>query len=324
MNADSFSTSDLIEKCVHICLLAAPETETLVETSGMNARAPHYLAAELYEQKIFSRAELRERGFSGRAVTDAVAVGRLRRLRRDHYAAADLHPDIAEAVRIGGRLSCLSLLRMIGVFVLECVSLHVHIAPGTARLRPRERSTTILHWSGWSEDRSRRHIVPLRDAVMQAVRCQTPRAAVATLDSVVHHGLMSMTDLAVLFTALPQRYGALLSLVDPSAGSGPETFMRLLLRTLGVSFETQVSIAGVGIVDFVVDGWLIIECDSKEFHESWKQHLKDRHRDMAAASLGYVTIRPVASEILYDGAAVSARVRAILATMGPRFVDRRS
>jgi hypothetical protein len=42
--------------------------------------------------------------------------------------------------------------------------------------------------------------------------------------------------------------------------------MRLLLRALGHRAEVQVRIAGVGRVDLVVDGWLIVECDSRAYH----------------------------------------------------------
>ena len=35
--------------------------------------------------------------------------------------------------------------------------------------------------------------------------------------------------------------------------------MRLMLRGLGCQIEVQVVIPGVGRVDFVVDGWLIVE-----------------------------------------------------------------
>ncbi|MCY1159280.1 MAG: hypothetical protein MOP51_2305, partial [Citricoccus sp.] len=49
----------------------------------------------------------------------------------------------------------------------------------------------------------------------------------------------------------------------------PESLMRLILCDLGVEFSLKVKIVGVGRVDFVVDGFLIIECDSKAFHQGW-------------------------------------------------------
>ena len=60
------------------------------------------------------------------------------------------------------------------------------------------------------------------------------------------------------------------------------------------------SIAGVGRVDLVLDGWLVIECDSREFHEGWMPQQRDRARDLALAALGYVTLRPWASAIMWQ------------------------
>ena len=91
----------------------------------------------------------------------------------------------------------------------------------------------------------------------------------------------------------------------------------MMLRGLGCRVELQVSIDGVGRVDFVVDGWLIIECDSREFHEGWEAQKRDRRRDIAAAALGYTTIRPIAEDILGAPEHVLAELKRILAR-GPR------
>lgn len=112
---------------------------------------------------------------------------------------------------------------------------------------------------------------------------------------------------------LPLQYQGIRGLLDRRAESGTETLMRLLLRTLGCNVDVQVWIRGVGRVDFVVDGWLIVECDSKAHHEGWKKQKRDRRRDIAAAALGYTTIRPLAEDILYDRDAVLAAMQAILA-----------
>ena len=67
-------------------------------------------------------------------------------------------------------------------------------------------------------------------------------------------------------------------------------------------------------MDLVVDGWLVIECDSKEFHETWEQQLKDRHRDLALAARGYATLRLTAGQIMYRDEEVLAAVKGLLAT----------
>lgn len=275
--------------------------------------------AQLSEPTVFSRAELLAAGSTGEDFTRAVKQGTLLRLRRDHYAPPDVEPEITEAVGIGGRVTCLSLLQMIGVFVLSCSRLHVQLQPHASRIRLRKAPSARLHWVTGSAENSPRHMVPLRDAVGQAIRCQGPRAAIATLDSVLHHRLMTFAELHSLFEDLPHRFRALLTLVDATAESGPETFMRLILRSLGAHIETQVYIAGVGRVDFLVNGWLIIECDSKEHHEGWEKQRRDRARDIAAARLGYVTVRPLAADIMSREGSVRAALSDIIEALGPRF-----
>ncbi|MDP3952556.1 type IV toxin-antitoxin system AbiEi family antitoxin domain-containing protein [Microbacterium sp.] len=277
-----------------------------------------------YAPTVFSRKELLEAGNSADDITRAVKSGLLVRLRRDHYSAPGVDAEVAEAVRVGGRVSCVTLLQMLGVFVLKSSGLHMQLLPHMSRIRPRSSKSTVMHWPRRFQRGGPRHVVPLRDAVRQSILCQQPRAAIATLDSLLHLGLVTRRQLEELFALLPARLHVLLSLVDASAESGPETYMRLILRTLGVSYETQVVIPGVGRVDFVVDGWLIIECDSRKFHEGWDKQVEDRTRDIAAACLGYTTIRPIASDILFDSHTVRQSVADILDAFRTRARSRRA
>ncbi|MEJ1089573.1 DUF559 domain-containing protein [Microbacterium sp. Mu-80] len=91
---------------------------------------------------------------------------------------------------------------------------------------------------------------------------------------------------------------------------------------LGLPFETQVTLIGVGRVDFVVAGWLIIECDSREFHEGWDKQVDDRARDLAAARLGYVTIRPIAADVFNRPDTVRAAIKEVVDVLGPLLGDR--
>lgn len=150
--------------------------------------------------------------------------------------------------------------------------------------------------------------------MLQAVRCQPVRAALATLDSALHLGVLRPDDLDELFRALPRRHAVLHKLIDSRAESGTETLVRLMLRTLGAKFDVQVTIPGVGRVDFVVEGWLIVECDSRAFHSGWEEQRRDRRRDQHAAALGYATFRPIAEDIMWNPGAVQAAMAGLLAT----------
>ncbi|MCZ4302544.1 endonuclease domain-containing protein [Microbacterium oxydans] len=287
----------------------------------MQNLTPGQRATALFTPMLHTREDLLQGGMTSREVTAAVRAGHLLRPRRNRYARPGIDRTVIEAVRAGGRLTCLSLLQVIGVFVLTNTTLHVQVPRNSSRLPARKADAPHLHWVD-EPDAQLLHVSTLHAAVRHAVRCQTPRATVATLDSLTHHGLMTMAELQALFEDLPARFRPLLRLVDSSAASGPETLVRLMLRALGLAYETQVLISGVGYVDFIVDGWLIIECDSREFHEGWGKQQQDRHRDIAAARAGYVTIRPLAADILRSPLSVQAALREIIDVFGGRFAGR--
>lgn len=270
------------------------------------------------------RSDLRARGWTDRSLAAAVAERRILRPRPGAYLPAEAPRDVVDALALGGRLTCVSALAQYGVFVLDASTLHVHLHT--------QRTTTLArvirrHWG-------RLHRTPhpcatsveSLDALACATRCQTPRAALATIDSALHRGVIRPDELDELFRLLPRRHRVLRKLIDARAESGPETLVRLILRSLGASFDVQVVIIGVGRVDFVVDGWLIVECDSEEFHSGWEAQRRDRRRDQAAAALGYTTFRPIAEDILWHPDLVRAALQGLLqsrraaarAASGPR------
>lgn len=271
-----------------------------------------------------TRADLRATGYKARTITAAVRSGALIRGRRDHYLDSGTHDEIVRAVRVGGRLTCLSLLKMLGVFVLVCDTLHVHVPTQATRLRsphdrrtrlqPRKRVGVTLHWTPLHEPVHQNTCVGIIDTFVHALRCQAPRAAVASLDSALRLGVLSMQQLGELFDVLPAKYRMLRGLVDPRSESGPESFVRLMLRGLGVEFRAQVDFDGVGRVDFLVEGWLVIECDSEEFHGTWGERERDLRRDALLAARGYRTLRLSARVIMYEPEVALAAIRGLVGT----------
>ncbi|MFB7894545.1 hypothetical protein ACFC1I_20240 [Microbacterium sp. NPDC056044] len=258
------------------------------------------------------RRDLLADGWTDRGLARAVADGRLLKPRPNAYLLPDTPVDVVDACRLGGRLACVSELVRLGVFVLDADGLHLHLHDNREGVATPTRRTR-RHW-----DRLRRPPAPWStsveafDAVLQAVRCQQPRAALATLDSALHLRVLRPDDLGELFEALPRRHRVLRRLIDARAESGPESLMRLMLRSLRASFDVQVEIVGVGRVDFVVDGWLIVECDSRGFHATWEEQRRDRRRDQAAAALGYATYRPIAEDIMWHPGEVRAALEGLL------------
>lgn len=292
--------------------------------TARSRRAPRDEYRRVDEVTCLTSRELRERGLTRRQLGTAVRSGQMIRARRDRYLPATAPPAIVQAVRVGGRLTCLSLLAAQGVFVFSNTDLHVHLERGASRLRApagarqplphrRERESLRLHWLPLVRPELATSVrVGSVDALAHAVLCQPPRYAIATLDSAVNKGVVRRADLVELFRALPAKYGALHPLIDGRAQAGAETFVRLMVRSMDVSVEPQASFRGVGFVDLLVDGWLIIECDSKQFHSDWAQQVKDRERDLALAALGYTVLRVTAAQVFFRPDEVRAAIRGLL------------
>lgn len=273
-----------------------------------------------------SRSDLIEAGMSPREITRAVRDGDLVRARRDRYLVRETPLPVIRAVRVGGRVTCLSLLALMGIFVRVNNSLHVHMSRGSSRMRrPGSRKSRLahrtkrkyvkLHWAPLATAVAQAAtVVNVRDALAHAVQCQTARDAVATLDSAINQGFVQLADVVEIISSLPARYAVLAALVDERAQSGPETLVRLMARGLGCDVELQARFEGVGYVDLVLDGWLVIECDSERFHSSWEQQKKDRERDVALAALGYTTLRLTAELIMYRPEEALAALRGLLAS----------
>lgn len=229
------------------------------------------------------------------------------------------------AVRIGGRVGCLSALQSAEVFVFQNTACHVVVAPNASRLRSAFTETTrlrrlddrtpcVVHWAEPVDGASSSDLFTgIVDALAQSLFCQPPRMSVASIDSALNLRLVSNDEVAALFSQVPERFRSLAPLIDGRAESGPETILRLLLRAAGYEFEIQVVIDGIGRVDFVVEGVVLVEVDSRAHHEGWEKQKRDRRRDLVAAELGYMSLRPLYEDVMFDGQRVIRAIAGLLA-----------
>lgn len=204
----------------------------------------------------------------------------------------------------------MSLLRLLSVFVADSAELHIQLEPHVTRVPP-PLPSVVRHWRP-SAASDQATTVPVIEALVRAVLCQPPRMAIATLDSAWHLGLVDEAGIAEVIAKLPRRYRHLRGLLDPRAESGIETLVRLMVRSLGHRADLQVAIPGAGFVDLMVEGWLVIECDSAAHHGTWASHKSDRRRDAAVVAQGYVSLRLLAEDVLYRPEWVMDVLRATL------------
>lgn len=259
---------------------------------------------------VIRRRRLIAAGATKREIAAAMASGAVLRLREGVYALASTDSLILESARHGGEVACVSALRAHGVWVLEKPGrLHVWLG-GKGRRHKHPLCKCIDHHDSGGAAFG---IARIALALVQAAGCCDDECFFAAFESAWNKGLLTRTDREWIRRTVPARIRWLVDLARPDAGSGLESLLRLRLVKLGVKLESQVLIIGVGWVDFVAAGRLIIEVDGRENHDGESLRHKDLVRDAAAAALGYDTLRFDYALVLYEWHTVE---RAIIARLG--------
>lgn len=265
----------------------------LIDRSGGVARARTLIAA----------------GARARDLARAVAADALVRVREGVYCTAATDTPVLIAAQHGGEVACVSALRAWGVWVLdEPKRLHVWLG-SKGRAHWHDGCRCVDHHDAGLAGFGVASVVL---ALIQLARCCSDECFFAAYESAWNKNLLSGADRAVIRRSLPTRYRWLIDRARPDAESGLESLMRLRLIKLGIFVECQVWVTGVGRVDFVAAGRLIIEVDGRENHEGPSLRHKDLRRDAAAAALGYETLRFDYALVVHEWPTVE---RAILARL---------
>jgi hypothetical protein len=250
-----------------------------------------------YAGSVARTAALLQAGFTSHGIRTSVAAGEIRRLRHGVVALPGARADFVAAVLANGTLTCASAVLANGT--LTCAS----AAPfhGIWRLREPERLHLLCaHGSAPGAVVHRASLVPpdfpqpvasLTDTLLHALRCLPRVDAAVMVESALRQGRATLDYLG---QRLPgNRNGAaraVLDLVDGTADSAIEVVARLLFRSQGIYTQTQVSLPGIGFVDFLLEGFLIVEIDGGTHFER-PQVKKDRGRNNASTLAGYAVLR---------------------------------
>ncbi len=272
-----------------------------------------------YTYRFWTTQELRAGGWSKRAVAEAVAKRRLILVRRGHYATADAPTELIRAMRVGGPATARTATQALNIWTEPDPPLHVAVPLNTPRLRDpddaaltlRPRDDVRLHWEQrLTQASSVTGMVPLPMVFQHLLQVVRPAFAVAALDTALRDRHLRPADLATIAAGIPAHLRPLLGAADGRCESGIESVARYLLQMLGLRVEVQVQIDGVGRVDLLVEGRLIVEIDGRRWHSDFE---RDRRRDASAAIGRYRTLRFTWKQVLYDWPGVQAAVLAALA-----------
>lgn len=277
---------------------------------------------------IATREQIVELGGRPAAIAAAVRAGAVRRVRRAHYATPEAKQPALAAVRVGGRLGCVSAAKSHEIWSDAGDHVHVALPADAARLRTnrpiapalgeltpdRHRLPLQLHWTDIAvaarADESAWR-VPVHRALAQIAACQPRLEIAAAFESAVHLGHLTLADgQRLLDASLRARVAPII--LRGIDGSGAETYLAEEFLALGVPFVQQVPFDGVGWVDFVVAGRLAVEVDGFAFHSGKVAFRADRARDEALLGHGIPTLRIPAADVMADPRAAALRVVATL------------
>lgn len=234
--------------------------------------------------------QLRQADVGWYALWRALQSGAIVRLRRGAYALAVADPSMRAAVTLGGVLACSTAATCLGLPVLVPRGIHVVVPRnwGHASL-----AGVRVHRRDLSAEESIGITTTLLRTVIDCARELPLREAVVICDAALRCGL----DRVALDDAAREARGvgaaavrAAVSRADPGAESPLESCLRLLAEAFG-SVTPQVWIEGIGRVDLVLDGWLVLEADGFEHHSNRRSYREDRRRWNALVALGYTVLR---------------------------------
>ncbi|KQX06631.1 MULTISPECIES: endonuclease domain-containing protein [unclassified Leifsonia] len=244
---------------------------------------------------------------SRRSLSASLTVGTVIRVREGWYALAGAPPELILAIRHGGVVGCLTAARAHGLWVPPHEGIHVWLRDRGHR-RSHDDCTCVSHWDLPPGDHARS--VTVEHALAEIAACAGEEAFFICLESAMRNGKLTKAGARWLRLVLPAASAALMDEARDDADSGIESIVRYRMLAVGITMRSQVEIAGVGRVDFLIGDRLILEIDGRDNHDGASERHKDLLRDARAAVLGYEALRFDYAMVLYDWSLVEAAIRA--------------
>jgi very-short-patch-repair endonuclease len=229
---------------------------------------------------------------------------------RGLYALPTADADYVALLRRRQLLTCLSAAPFHRLWTVgPAGALHVHHRRGEVA------DGQVAHGGLLLPPHPHRPVAALADVLVHALRCLPFRDSLVMVECAVGRGDMT---LAFLRRKLPgKRNGRarhVLEWVDRGAESMLETLARTCFRQAGIWVETQVYIDGVGYVDLLLEGRLIVELDGRH-HGEWAQVKKDQRRTNRSVIQGYTVLRYFYADVVHEPRSMVAEVVAVLARL---------
>ncbi|WP_375384481.1 endonuclease domain-containing protein [uncultured Microbacterium sp.] len=251
------------------------------------------IAAVEQREGVARLSHLHDQGHSRHTVALALARGALVRIRRDWVSLPGADAELVAAARSGVVLSCVTLARRMGLWVLDDDRCHVAADPHGAAGKS-ERAT--VHWSAPMVPRHPDQLLDsLTNALVLIAYCRPREAALAVWESALSKGMIDLAQMSRL--PLTGAAARMLAEMRPYRDSGLETIFVDRLRWLRVRMLVQTWIAGHR-VDVLIGDRLAVQLDGG--HHVGDQRTSDIAHDAALMLLGYHVLRFGYQQVIDD------------------------
>ena len=259
-----------------------------------------------YAGSVARTATLLQAGFTSSRIRTAVAAGEIRRLRHGVVALPGARADFVAAVLANGTLSAPPPRRS--------TAYGASMSPNgcTCCAHTDQRAGAVIHRASLVPPEFPQPVASLTDTLLHALRCLPPLNAAVMVESALLQGRTTLDYLGS---------GCRETGTGPPAASWSwstarrirrsRSLPRLLFRSQGIYTQTQVQLPGIGIVDFLLEGFLIVEIDGST-HLERAQVRKDRGRNNASTLAGYAVLRYGYQDVVYNPQKVIDEVRQVL------------
>ena len=246
-------------------------------------------------------------GFSRTEIARLAAV--VRQPRRGVLVLPDCRPELEAAIRHNARVTCASAAGHYGLWLRDPPAQH-HLACNHG------------HGAGFVRHRTVRFdghptlaLAAVEDVVLHAMSCLALPASAAIATSAMRlHGVPLELLKAQLTADRSGQVRKALHQLDLRAESIVEVDTQYLFRTHGIGYDAQVYLPGIGRVDFLLVGFLILEVDGSAFHSSREAMRRDLGRNNASTLRGFAVLHYMPEHIWFEPERVLAEIREVLGT----------
>ncbi|WEG07368.1 DUF559 domain-containing protein [Microbacterium horticulturae] len=213
------------------------------------------------------------------------------------------------AAALGGRVTCVTAARRMGLIVPENTGTHVAVASNASRLHA---EGVVLHWAHGPAPVGRHHIDdPVLNVLFQTARCLDRADALALWESALRKGKAE----AVLLRRVgwgSTRAQELASVASDLSDSGLETRFSDGMRSEGIAVRRQACLDGRN-VDGLIGRSLVIQLDGFAFHSDPTARRRDIAADARLVLRGYTVFRFDFVQIYFQWETVVETIRAAVA-----------